>query len=162
MSRHITIWQCGWQYPEGVPEHSWRNPDRRNFWPTHPRTPGRYLKRQKRPEGPLMDDCPTKRFKIEKVSLFDTLPVEILSIINDYAIRFEYNNKCIAVMHWIIQKNLVLFKLSYKRLKPFHDFGTLSFYGTARYEWSHKHYTKYHTGFGPESHLTKNNPAWAD
>ena len=78
---------------------------------------------------------PMKRVKIKKGSLYDTLPVEILSVIEDYAISFEYNDKRITVMNRIIQKNPVLRKLPYARLKLFHDFGPLSIYSITRHRW---------------------------
>ena len=106
-----------------------------------------------------MDNRSTKRVQIEKVSLFDTLPVEILSVIDNWAIRFEYNNKNIHVMNLIIQKNPVLCKPPYTKLKPFHNFDQLSFYDTTRKKWVHIHYKKYRTRFRPNAHLTKNNPA---
>ena len=73
---------------------------------TPPRVPGRYLKRQKIFLGPLVANCNTKRVKTEKCSLFDTLPVEILLIVDDWDISFEYNYKWTVIMNRIIQKKL--------------------------------------------------------
>ena len=79
-------------------------------------------------------------------------------MIYDWAIIFEYNNKHIAVMNHIIQETPVLGKLSYTKLKYFHNFVPLSFYGTTKYEWAHRHYNKHHTIYGPKTHLTKKTP----
>ena len=68
-----------------------------------------------------------KGLKFAKFSLFDALPMNILSIINNSVLSFEYNDKRIAVVNRIIQENPVLRKLSYTKLKPFHNFGPLSF-----------------------------------
>ena len=65
-------------------------------------------------------------------------------------------------MNYIIQKNPVPPKLPIIELKPFHKIGPLSFYGTTRYEWAHRHNTKNRTTLGPNKRLTRNNPAWAD
>ena len=53
-----------------------------------------------------MDNRPTKGDKLAKVRFFDTLPVEILSIIDDWGISFEYNDTRISVVNRIIQKNM--------------------------------------------------------
>ena len=83
MYGHIYIWKCGWKSPDDVPKH-------REFWPrtTFPCAPDRYLKHQKKPEVPLVDNHPAKRFKAPNVRLFDTLPVEVLSIVENWNIRF--------------------------------------------------------------------------
>ena len=51
-----------------------------------PKVPGRYLKCPKHPEGPLIDNRPTKRVKIEKGRLFDLLPTNTFKIIYDWDI----------------------------------------------------------------------------
>ena len=63
---------------------------------------------------------------------------------------------------WIktIQKEPVLHKLPYTKLKHFHNFGPLSFYGTTRYKWAHIHYKKHRTWFSTKTRLTKIKPAW--
>ena len=68
-----------------------------------------------------------KGLKFAKFSLFDDLSMNILSNINNWVLIFEYNDKRIAVVNRIIQENPVLRKLSYTKLKPFHNFGPLSF-----------------------------------
>ena len=84
-------------------------------------------------------------------------------MINDWITSFEYNYKRMAVVNWIkIPKNTVLWKIGYTDLKPYHNFGPLSFYSTANYEWLHMYYDNTHTGFGPTTNLTKTNVAWAD
>ena len=106
--------------------------------------------------GPSIDNRPTKRVKIEKGSLFDLLPAEILSIIDDWSISFEYNYKHITFMNRIIQKNPVLRNLPCNKLKPFHNFIPLSIYSTIRYKWLHRHYKKHRIGYVPKTHFTKN------
>ena len=162
MSKHIDIWKGGWQSYNGVSEHISRNPSG-NSWPrtTHPKAPGCYLKRQKRSEGLLIDNHPTIRVKIEKGGLFDLILAEILSIINDWSSSFKYNDKCITLMNRIIQKSPFLRKLQYTKMKPFHNFRPILFYGTASYEWAHRHYKKHCTRYGPKTHLTKNKLTWA-
>ena len=162
MYKNIAIWKCGWQSPNRVPEHTWMNPENWDFWlwTTHPKAPDGYLKFQKSSEGHLVDNHPMKRVKIEKGSLFDLLPVEILSIINDWAISFEYNDKRIVVMNQIFQKNPILYKPPYTKLKPFHNFIPLSFYDASIYGWAHRHYNNHRTWFGPKAQLTNNNPSW--
>ena len=106
MSEHISICKGGWKSSDGVPEHSWRNPVNWYLWPkiTRLRVPVRYLNFQKCSEGPLMDNRPTKRFKIEKGRFFNTLTVEIFSIIDHWSIIFEYNYKRTTFINQIIQK----------------------------------------------------------
>ena len=99
MSGHIDIWKGGWQSPEIIPEHGCKNPFQWYLCLIRPRIPERCVKHQKRTEGPLVDNRPTKRVEIKKGSLFDTLPLEILSIIYNWYISFEYNNKLITVMN---------------------------------------------------------------
>ena len=59
-------------------------------------------------------------------------------------------------------KNTVIRKLGYTHLKPYHNFGPLSFYATTKYEWVHMYYDKNRTVFGPNTRLTKNKPAQED
>ena len=105
-----------------------------DFWPRTilPKSPGRYLKFQKRSEDPLVDKFPTKRFRIEKGGLSDLLPVEILSIVDEWSISFEYKHIRITVTNKIIQKKTIFYKLPYTKLKPFHNFIPLSLYSTTR------------------------------
>ena len=65
VSKHIAIWQGDWQSHEGVPEHGWGNPSWWEFWPIQPRASGRYLKLQKRPEGPLVEKFLQKGSKLK-------------------------------------------------------------------------------------------------
>ena len=51
-----------------------------------------------------MDNRPKKRVKFAKVGLFDNLLVEILSIINEWVISFEYNDKRIDVVIELFRK----------------------------------------------------------
>ena len=97
----ITIWQGGWQPTESFLEHVWMNPDRWDFWTqtTRPCIMGHKIINPKCSEVPLMDNHPTKSIKICKRRLFDTIPAEILSIINNLAIRFKYNDKRIAIIN---------------------------------------------------------------
>ena len=131
-----------WQ-PTGItPPHIWTNPIRVESWAhERPHAPGRRIIIIKSLKGNIMDNRPSKRFNISKGGLFHTLPVEILSIIDDWVKIFEYNDKQISVINQIkIPKNSVLCKLTYTNLKPYHNFGPLSLYGTTRYEWAHRYY----------------------
>ena len=109
----IAIWNGGWQTSESTPRHSWRNPTRWEIWDqVRPCVPFHRLIIQKFPKGTLMDNRPTKMVKITKGGLFDTLPMEILYIIDDCVNSFEYNDKCIAVTNRIKSpKNPVSYKL---------------------------------------------------
>ena len=82
MPKHIAICQGGWQYRDSVPKYVWTNPSQWEFYSTRPQYPGHHIKCQNPPEGPLMDNHSTKRVRIKKGSLFDTLPAEIFSIID--------------------------------------------------------------------------------
>ena len=77
ISAHIAIWQGGWKSPDGVPEHSGRNPYS-NSWPltNFPKAPGHYLKCQKCSEGPLIDNPPAKRVKIGNVAYLISFPLK--------------------------------------------------------------------------------------
>ena len=61
----IYIWQGGWKTPNGIPEHSWRNPSNWKPHTTRSKALGRYLKLLKLSEGPLIDNRPAKRVKIK-------------------------------------------------------------------------------------------------
>ena len=62
---------------------------------------GPTINSSKTPEGTLVDDCRTKRVKIAEVRFFDALPVEILSIIDEWINSFGYNYKSIAIVNRI-------------------------------------------------------------
>ena len=96
--------------------------------------------------------------KIEKDILLDTIYVEILSVIDNWSISFENNDKHIDVMNQIIQKKPVLNNIPYTKLKPFHNFVPLSCCGTTRYDCAHRNYIN-NVLSGPKLHLTKNEPA---
>ena len=53
----------------------------------------------------------------------------------------------------------VIRKLMYTHLKPYRNFGPLSFYGTTKYKWVHRNYKINYSGFGHKMNLTRNNPA---
>ena len=89
MYKHINICQGVWKSPNSVPEHSWKKSSTWNPRTTRPKAPGHYLKFPERSEGPLIDNCPMKRVKIEKGSLFDLLFADILKIINEWVIIFK-------------------------------------------------------------------------
>ena len=143
-----------------------RNPfsNRWEYWkPERPQEPGHQLILPERPEGTLVDNHPTKRVNITKFGLFYTLPMKLLSTIYDWITSLKYNDKHMAITNWIKSpKNHVLCKLAYTHLKPYHNFGPISFYSTNKYEWIHIHYGKNRSRFRPNTHLTKNNPDWSD
>ena len=82
MSEHIAIWKGDWNSTDNIPEHIWGDPNRDFFTrTTHPRAPGRNLKFQKLPKFLSWITFQKKGLKFEKGSLFDTITVEIISII---------------------------------------------------------------------------------
>ena len=81
---------------------------------------------------------PTKRLKIAEGSFFDILPINILTLIDDWIIRSEYKDEHnTIVLCFTCQKFSALCIFLHKQQKPHHNYGILQFYGTSRYKWSH-------------------------
>ena len=69
--------------------------------------------------------------------MFDLLPMDIITIINDWIIRSEYKYKHKKIVsQFTRQKILVLHTLAHKQRKPHHNYGTLQFYITTIYKWA--------------------------
>ena len=68
VSKHTAICKGGLQSPNGILEHSWRNPSTWIPCTTRPKAPVRYLKFPELSQGPLIDYHPTKRVKSKKAA----------------------------------------------------------------------------------------------
>ena len=82
--------------------------------------------------------------------------MDIHTAIDTWIIGLKYNDKNKTIVSRL--KNPggpVLHTLAFKYWKPYYNFGTLSFYGTTRNEWSDRHSKKSSCGISNKLHFIK-------